>query len=273
MTAQAAGRPAKCTSLELPAILALAWIAFMSIPLALGEIGISWDALNHHIYLGWVAEHPRFAQDYLAASYQSYQFPYLYWPVYRLSASGLSGAQAGALLASLHLVAVPPVWMIARTCMPGHDTFDAAMRAFAVVLAFSTGVVLSMFDSSANDLLAAAPLVWAVALALLPWDIEAPTWLTVRRAVTLSGLFAGAAVACKLSNGPLALVLPALWVMPRGSLKDRMAYVVLGCAATLFGFTLVYGYWGWQLWAYFGNPIYPFNDHWFASLQAWLGRP
>lgn len=64
---------------ELPFVGVFAWIAFISIPLFLGEIGISWDALNHHIYLGWTAGRPRFDLDFLAASYQSYQFPYLYW--------------------------------------------------------------------------------------------------------------------------------------------------------------------------------------------------
>ena len=80
-------------------IFLLATVVFVSIPLSLGEIGISWDALNHHIYLGWTAEHPRFDKDFVAAGYQAYQFPYLYWPVYKLAAGGWSGAAAGVVLA------------------------------------------------------------------------------------------------------------------------------------------------------------------------------
>ena len=49
---------------ELPFVGVFAWIAFISIPLFLGEIGISWDALNHHIYLGWTAGRPRFDLDF-----------------------------------------------------------------------------------------------------------------------------------------------------------------------------------------------------------------
>src|SRR5690348_14079424 len=125
-----------------------AWMAFVSIPFGLGGIGISWDALNHQIYLGWTTEHPRFDRDFLAASYQSYQFPYLYWPVYKLSASGVSGAWSGAVLASLQWLAVPPVWIMARACIPGQQWFDVVMRLLAVVLAFLTGLVLSLFDST-----------------------------------------------------------------------------------------------------------------------------
>jgi hypothetical protein len=271
MTTQPA-LPGWASHWELPLVVLLAAVGFSAIPLVLGEIGISWDALNHHIYLGWTAERPRFDRDFLAASYQSYQYPYLYWPVYKLSALGLSGSQAGVMLALLHLVAVPPVWMVAHTCMPGGGAFGAFMRTMAVALAFMTGIVLSLFDSTSNDLLAAAPLVWAIALALVPWDATAPAWLTRHRAVLLSGACAGIAVAFKLSNGPLAVLFPLLWAcLPSGSMWHRMRMVVLGCAATLVGFAVAYAPWGWQLWRHYGNPIYPFDFDWFQALRIALG--
>ena len=69
----------------LPLILLAAWLVFISVPISLGGIGLSWDGLNHQMYLGWVADRPRFDKDYMAASMQSYQFPYLYWPLYKLA--------------------------------------------------------------------------------------------------------------------------------------------------------------------------------------------
>lgn len=256
---------------ELLAVCVLAWVAFVSIPLSLGEIGLSWDALNHHIYLGWTAEHPRFDRDFVAAGYQAYQFPYLYWPVYKLALSGWSGQSAGVVLATLHLIAVPPVWMIARTCIPGSTLFHAAMRLLAVVLAFSTAVVLSLFDSSSNDLMAAAPLVWAVAVALESLRKDRPTWLTPDRAIAISGLCVGVAVAFKLSNGPLAVVLPMLWIFATNGVLQRIRLVLIGSVTTLAGFALTYGYWGGQLWLHFGNPVYPFYDHYFAPVRALTG--
>ena len=258
---------------EFPAIGVLAWLAFVSIPLSLGEIGISWDALNHQIYLGWTAENSRFDRDFLAASYQSFQFPYLYWPLYKLSASGLSGAWSGAVLASLHWFAVPPVWMISRACIPGERWFDVSMRMLAVVLAFMSGLVLSLFDSTSNDLLAAIPFMWALALALIPLDKARSGKLSDRKAVLLSGLFAGISVACKLSNGPLALLLPGLWLLSGTSWRDRAEQTTVGLMATLGGFVVSYGYWGWELWTRFGNPVYPFLDPWFAALRTSLGLP
>lgn len=256
---------------ELLALLAVAWIAFISIPLALGGIGLSWDALNHHLYLGWTAEHPRFDRDYLAASYQSFQYPYLYWPFYKLYQAGLSGQWAGAVLVSLNLLAVPPLWLLARTGVPEASWYGSAMRWLAVALALLTNVVLSMFDTTANDFLAAIPLVWAIAFAMAPWDARRGAWLTPWRLMLLSGFCAGVAVAFKLSNGPLALLMPLLWGLHGPSLAQRAINVVVGSLATLAGCLLAYGYWGWQLWVHYGNPIYPFYGHWFAPLRALLG--
>lgn len=258
---------------ELPAVCLLAWLGFIAIPLSAGAIGLSWDALNHHIYLGWVAQESRFDRDLFAAGGQSYQYPYLYWPVYKLAMAGWSGAAAGVVLATLHLVTVPPVWLLARLCMPGPTVFDALMRGIAVALAFMTGVVLSQFDSTSNDLMGAAPLVWALAMAFMPLDAQRPAWLTPWRSAVLSGLLAGTSVAFKLSNGPLVVVvLPVAWLLASpGALATRMLYVMIGCAMTALGWSMAYACWGLALWQEFGNPIYPFADGLFAPIREAMG--
>lgn len=235
-----------------------------------GGMRLSWDALNHHIYLGWTAEHPRFDRDVLAAGTQAFQFPYLYWPVYRLAVGGAGAMTAGAVLAALQALAVPPLWLIARTCMPGARLLDAFMRLLGVGLAFLTGAVLSLLDASSNDLLAAIPLVWAIAFALIA--LERPADAVSARWVALSGLLAGVSAACKLSNGPLAVLLPLLWVFAApGTLGARVRRAALGCGMTLAGFALTLGYWGTLLWTYYGNPLYPFFENVFAPLRAMVG--
>ncbi|MES3002271.1 MAG: hypothetical protein V4787_16400 [Pseudomonadota bacterium] len=266
--------PLPAPGAELAALMILAWAAFVSIPLALGSIGLSWDALNHHVYLGWIAEHPRFERDYLAASFQSFQYPYLYWPFYKLFMSGMPGRWAGALLVTLNIAAVPPLWMLARRFVPDRDWYGLALRWLAVALAFTSGLTLSMFDTSANDLLAAIPLVWALAFAIEAREAPSHGRWSVRHLLLLSGFFAGAAVAFKLSNGPLAILMPLLWLVPGRSWLDRALDVLCACAATLVGVLLLYGPWGWQLWSHYGNPVYPFYDNYFDALRAATGwRP
>lgn len=258
---------------ELLLLLLLAELVLAGMPLARRELGISWDALNHQVYLGWTAGAPRFALDVLPASYQSYQYPYLYWPLYKLAVGGFSGWQAGAILATLQLVNIPPLWMISRSFIPEANWFAAFMRLLAVALAMSSGLVISLFHSTSNDLLATAPLLWAVAIVFpeLAGPSERPlaAWK-----VPLSGLLAGVAVAFKLSNGPMVLLLPLLWLLLPGTLPSRAGRAALGCVAILAGCFLAYAPWGWELWKLQGNPIYPFADAWFDPVRAALGwRP
>lgn len=261
---------------ECAFMVAACALGFASIPLMLGHIGLSWDALNHHIYLGWIAEGPRFDRDHLAASYQSLVFPYLYWPAYKLAIAGASGVTAGVVLALLQSLVAPAIWMIARACIPGTGWFDFFMRGVAFFLAFASCVTLSLLDTTSNDLLAAIPLVWAIAYAIEPLTREGtePVASTsATRSTILSGVLAGIAVAFKFSNGPVAIVLPVLWLWPQGGVASKLRLAAIGSACTLLGFAAVYGYWGWQLWTHYGNPIYPFFDAWFQPLRSAFGIP
>lgn len=270
MTPRAAWLPVPAPRAELAALLLLAWAALAAVPVVLGGIGLGWDALNHHVYLGWVADAPRFDRDYLGANYQGYQYPYLYWPLYKLMALGVDGVVAGVVLDSLYLTVVPALWMIGRAVAPGRSWEALALRVLGVALAFLSGAVLSHLDSTSNDMLAAVPLVWAVACALRAFEPDDGGWLR-RHAALLSGVFAGMAVAFKLSNGPLVLVLPLLWVAPGPGLGRRLRAAVLGSGATLASFLACYGWWGWQLWLQFGNPLYPFHGPTFTLLRRTLG--
>jgi len=257
---------------ELPLVLFAMWLVLISIPIYLGRIGLSWDGLNHQIYLGWVADNPRFDKDYMAASLQSYQFPYLYWPVYKLAISGVSGRTAGVVLSSLHLITVPPVWMISKALIPGKDLLAIALRAAAVALAFMSAVPLKTLEATGNDLLAAAPMLWAIAIAfkaLVSEQSESDRSCT--RAAIFSGLMGGVAVAAKLSNGPLSVLLPLLFLFVQGRPVDRLKWVMLNCAAISVGFAVTYGYWGYQLWLQFGNPLFPFYDRHFEPVRNMMG--
>lgn len=271
MSDSSRSRTSPCSPVgEAALTVLLVWAALVAFTFSAGGMRLSWDALNHHIYLGWVADRPRFDRDFLPAGYQSLQFPYLYWPIYKLAAGGANALVTGAAIATLHATAAPAVWLIARTCIPGSNLGALAMRAMAVTLAFLTGAVLSLMDSSSNDLLAAIPLIWSIALALRASDPAADA-RHVTRLVLLSGLLAGASVACKFSNGPLVVLMPLLWAFVVRDWRAGMRHVAVGCAGTFIGAAVVYGYWGWRLWQNFGNPIYPFADSLFAPLRAAVG--
>lgn len=267
------------TRVEILFLMVLAALAFCGIPLMLGHIGFSWDGLNHHIYLGWSAEHERFARDIQAAGTQVYQFPYLYWLPYRLMQADIDGALAGAIINAQYLLSVPAVWLICKAGIPQNTVFDQLCRVFACVLAFTSCVPLSFLDTTANDWVAAIPMLWAVAFTLLPTrftsnQVAISKYFELSKFI-IAGLFVGMAVAFKLSNGPLSVVFPAFWMyVASGGLVKKSIYTICACLSVLLGFVVVYGYWGAVLWHYFGNPIYPYYDDFFEPARHVFGwRP
>ena len=250
---------------ELVVALLLVGGAFLSVPLTLGRLGLSWDALNHQVYLGWQAESPRFDLDYMAASLQSYQYPYLYWPLYALTKAGVSGQQAGVVLALLHFVLVPPVWGIAKVLIPGAGWEHSVLRIAGVTLSFASILILKAFEVPGNDLLSCAPLLYSVDLALKHVGPSAlvPAELSRTSAwagVIVAGLLAGLSVAFKLSNGFAAVFLPLLLLWgPQGTALIARAKSMLWCAVAIAaGFVVSYGYWGYLLYKEFGSPLFPF---------------
>ncbi len=244
---------------ELAALTALAALLAAALQWLGGEQGWSWDALNHHVYLGLVAEQPRWHLDVMAASYQSYQYPYLYWPVYKLAAAGLGAPMVATLWAAAQaLVLLPPLWLIALRLLPESGAVFAPWleRAVACLLAMLSLVIVAALQTTANDLLAAVPVLWAIAVWMQPGHGLA--------AAAGGAALLGVGVAFKLSNG-LFLPLLLLWWWRPGPVAENLRRAVVMAAAFGLGLALAYGPWGWQLLQHTGNPFYPYFGAWFAE--------
>jgi hypothetical protein len=130
---------------------------------------LSWDALSHHVYLGMTAEQARWDLDVLPASYQTYQYPYLYWPVYKLSLWEAPGPVLGATWAGMQAaLLMPPLWFICLRLLPDQNgpVESALWRAAGCATGAMSLVLLAGLESTANDVLATVPLLWAIALGL-----------------------------------------------------------------------------------------------------------
>jgi hypothetical protein len=238
--------------LELFALVSLAAIAAAALPLHEGSWSWSWDALNHHVYLGYIAEQPRWHLDVVAASVQSWQYPYLYWPVYRLSQLDIGGAAAGAIwAASLAVLLTPPIWVLSWQLLRNDSQarWQAVFeRIAACALAGASVLVLSAINTTTNDPLAAVPLLWALALMAAPRPSD--------KAAAWAGALWGVSVAFKLSN-LLAFPLLAFWWWSHERPRLRWRRGAAIAVAAVMGFTLAYAPWGWQLWRFTGSAFHP----------------
>jgi hypothetical protein len=236
---------------EFGLVTLLSALAAASLPLMTGHFEWSWDAINHQVYLGMMSEHPRWDLDVMAASSQSYQYPYLYWPVYRMALLDARGQWVAAGWAALQATCViPPVWLAAYRMLPQQDSAAEASleRIAACVLGAMSIVLWSSLETTANDLLAATPVLWALAIGLKPHA-------SARRLLAMGALF-GVAVAFKLSNAIFFPMLLVWWFEAKSPyLPLRRGLCLWGGASV--GFLAAYAPWGWQLWAHMGSPLYP----------------
>jgi hypothetical protein len=153
--------------------------------------------------------------------------------------------------ASQSVLLLLPIWFISLRLLPeaGSVWWQGTLeRAAACAFAFMNAVVLIGLETSASDVLAAVPLLWAMWVSLGP---SSNRW-----AFTAAALW-GVSVAFKLSNG---LFLPLLafwwWQVNKPHLPWRRALAL--AAGACVGFGVFYAPWGLQLWRLTGNPLYPF---------------
>jgi hypothetical protein len=122
-------------------------------------------------------------------------------------------------------------------------------RVAACVLGAMSIVLWASLQTTANDLLAATPVLWAVAVAMKPHCSN-------RRLLAMGGLF-GVSVAFKFSN-VLFVPLVLMWWF-----ETRAPYLPLNRGLRLWGgvgvgFLVAYAPWGLQLWVHMGHPLFPF---------------
>lgn len=217
---------------------------------------LSWDVINHHLYQPFSLLSGRYRVDLFAAGNQSYYNPLGYVPFYLLAGPSTPSWVTGLTLALLHgLVAWPLVALTARL-WPGTPRCDAS-RGLALALAWAAPLYLVTVGTSSGDpwstlfVVGAAAAVAGHGRAPLRWG--------------LAGGLMGVACGLKLSNAIFAVAWGAVlvWglIRRRAGWRDLLAYA----AAAGAGLLLVDGFWAYELWKRFGNPVFPLFNQWFES--------
>jgi hypothetical protein len=250
------GRAALALAFAVPAALCAAWTV-------VAGKDVNWDLLNYHYYLPYELLGGRLAQDFFAASGQSYLNPLGYLPFYLMVSSGWHSVLVSIVLALAHSVALPLLFLIAWRLfahLPARER--AAFAGLGTALGAGSSVWWATVGGSFLDPLLVPPML--AGLLLLLDAAERP----LRRAALAGALF-GVAAALKYSNALFALAaLPLAFALPGQSAAQRLraglAYAAGGAAAV----ALLAGPWLAALWREFGNPVFPLMNAWFRSPDA-----
>jgi hypothetical protein len=240
----------------LATILAVGWTLFA------GK-DVSWDVLNHHLYLPFSLLTGRHVSDLFAAGPQSYLNPLGYVPGYLLVRSGLPAWAVGAGLATLH--AVPTAWGLHRLSLSlwGPESDQRRWRLLGIALALCAPIFLMLTGTTSSDPLSAGLLVVAVAAAV---DRRPSTALLLG-----GGLALGLAVAIKPTSGVFAVALTPVLLLRLGLRQLRWAeaatFSLAAVGATLAGMAN----WSLWLWQTFGSPVFPLFNNLFQSPYAPVG--
>jgi hypothetical protein len=242
------------------------FFALVAWAMAVGK-DVSWDVVNHHLYLpfSWITG--RYRTDLFGAGGQAYQNPLGYFPFYAMVRMGLPAWTIGVILSAVHALVVWPLDRIARLFWPTEGEQDFWCRVLALALCCIAPIFLMHEGSTSIDPFASLMIVWALALTLESGSTAAAHAGNNRRAA-LAGALVGLASAIKLSNAVLAVALCALWLMKwlLGQVDFRRLAAV--AAGLLVAFAAGAGWWMAWLWQDFGNPIFPLFNNVFHSPYA-----
>ncbi len=221
---------------------------------------MSFDTLNYHLYSGFSALHDRWGQDYFPAGVNAYLLPYAYVPFYALALSGLSGLQAGLVIAAVQSTVLWLTYELAcATCPEVPQQRRVPLATCAAVLALLSPLLIQQLGTSFIDLNTALPVVGA-------WLLIARSLHRPRLAgVLAAGALMGVAAALKLTNAPFALAAgAALVLLPVNLPRKALALALFGLsAAAAFG-ALEFP-WALRLYHQFGNPFFPLLNGIFRS--------
>jgi hypothetical protein len=227
----------------------------------------NWDLQNYHLYNPYALFNDRLAIDLAPAGLQSWFSPMLD-SVYFIAINHLHPKLVAFLLGAIQGLNFLLIFKIASRVLEDqrHHTLYALFLALAGILTvgFQAEIGSTMHDS----LTALFPL-WSLWLVLVAIDsLGTANQQHVDKLMIAAGAIAGIGIALKLVTAIYALplcvallVLPVTW--PR-----RIRFCLVFGFSTLLALFLVGGYWMWEMWTTFGNPLFPQFNHIFKGEMA-----
>lgn len=217
---------------------------------------VNWDLVNYHYYGAYQLTSKALGHDFLAAGIQSYINPIGFLPFYYLSRTEIPSLIISFILTAIHSLNIIALWLLSKKLIPGTSSHTGIYRIIGVSLGVSAPVFLTTVGSTFVDPIASALSLFSLYFLILNRS---------RKTLFLSAILMGCAIGLKLTNLYLvpAFIITFLFLsINNGQLLISTFIAGLGA---ILGILAFHGYWSYQLWLEFGNPIFPFANKIFAS--------
>ncbi len=253
--------------------LAPRWACFI-IPLLFGLVSVylgqdtNWDLQNYHLYNPYAWLNGRIGFDLAPAQMQTYFNPLLDVPYFQMIMHW-PAPWVGFVMGAVHGLAFVLLVAIVRQLLP--ETTNEVSNRMCILLALA-GCISPGFLSELGNTMgdnATALFVLASLLVLLHgwWKLGNGSWIAVWFPL-LAGVLMGFGTGLKLTNAVYAMALClACFALPFHWLTRLRIAFIFGLGV-LLGFAVTAGYWHWELWQRYGNPLFPQFNSLFKSPLA-----
>ncbi len=248
------------------------WIAgplfFGLLALIMGQ-DANWDLRNYHLYNPFAWLYGRIDFDMVPAQVANFYNPLLHIPFY-WAVMNLPPMLTGFLLGAVQGLNFPLLVGIAR-CVMGEEREHRPTHFYLAALVGLLGAgTLAELGTTFGDNLISIPLFASLWIMLANYRrlVEEKTVRTLV-IIVCAGLLTGLAPGLKQPSAVFAVGwCAALLVLPV-TLGRRFLLAFCFGVGVLLGIALTGGFWMYELWVHYGNPLFPyFNDVFRSSMGA-----
>jgi hypothetical protein len=244
-------------------------LLFGLLALCLGQ-DANWDLRNYHLYNPYAFLHQRLDYDVAPAQVANFYNPLLYVPYYFL-VTGLPPLGAAFLLGAVQGLNFPLLIGIARSVMTEEQTRTRWLVFLIALLGMLGAANISELGTMFADNLISLLVLGGIWLLLANYRLL--TAGAIGRALLLAGaggLLFGLAAGLKQPAAIFCVGWCAALLVVPGPLARRIGLAFVFGLGVLAGIAAGGGYWMYELWVRYGNPLFPYFNHVFASPMAAL---
>lgn len=217
----------------------------------------NWDLTNYHVYNAFALLNGKLHIDFAPAGMQTYFNPVLDVPYYLMTLY-LPAPLVGFIMGTVHGINFVLLAGITRKALPNLPTEDRfRIPLLLAVSGCLTANFLSGIGNSMGDDTTAVFVLASLLIVLNGWTRLSESGIRPILVVIVAGLFAGLGAGLKLTNVMYAIALCASFCIVPLSWGNRIRLGFFFGIGVLIGMASTAGYWFYEMWRSFGNPLFP----------------
>jgi hypothetical protein len=256
-------------------MLLLPWIGM---PVLSGLVAIllgqdaNWDLRNYHFYNPYAFLNGRLGYDALAAQIASFYNPLLYVPFY-YAVNWLPPKGTAFLLGFIQGLNFPLLLVIARRLLDRVREQDASAIAFLIAVAGVSGAGnVSELGTMFSDNLLSLPVLLSLLLIVSREErLLNASWAERVSILLAAGTLVGLAAGFKQPSAVYAVGLCLAFFTFDIPFAVRFVFAFIFGVGVLIGMAASSGFWLYEMWKRFHNPLFPYFNQFFRSPMALTG--